>query len=165
MAPATSVAKPSCRKGKHWVETHFRSGYLRHDGVRVKSTQVLGHCRKNPRGYEQWHRTLSNQRPKLWGYQKEKSKKWTVEEVQRLYDAISVLPQKLLALKNVKFYRMSESKDIGNPGTSNSTDIVLYDQAFKYQDSLAQILSHELSHILYDTLSLDDKYAFAERAD
>lgn len=153
-----------CPEGKHWVDAHFRNAYIRYDGVRVQATRVQAFCRKNPRGYDKWHKSFSNKRPKVWGYKKEKSKKWSVEENQRLYNAISVLPSVLQNLKGIKVYRMSRSQRIGNPATSNQLDIVLYDIAFMHEDSLAQIISHELAHRLYGKLSADDKKSFISSA-
>lgn len=82
------------------------------------------------------------------GATKKKSKKWSVEEIERLHEALSVLPEIFLNLPNVKIYRMQKSKFAENPATSNNNDITLYDSAFEHKDSLAQILSHELSHSL-----------------
>ena len=73
--PAFSEVKKDCSGGEHWVGSHNRQAYIRYDRTRVKATQVKGHCRKNPKGYEKWSQRLSNNRPKIWGYTKEKSKK------------------------------------------------------------------------------------------
>lgn len=70
----------------------------------------------------------------------------------------------MINLENVTIYRMGQSKLQGNPATSNSTDITLYDLAFQHKDSLAQILSHELSHILFTDLSQSEKEQFAEKS-
>lgn len=107
---------------------------------------------------------MTNKRPAIWGYGKEKSKKWTVEEAQRFYDELSVLPDNLINLKNVKVYRMDQSVTQSNPATSNFKDIVLYDLAFRHKDSLAQIVAHELSHILFADLSNSEKEHFAEKS-
>ncbi len=92
----SSFAKEKCSQGKHWVSKHFRRAYNRYDGVLVSATNVKAHCRKNPKGYKKWHQSLSNKRPKVWGYSKEKSKKWSIENAERLYEAISVLPDSLI---------------------------------------------------------------------
>lgn len=164
LLPSSSLAKVSCKAAEHWVDTHYRRAYMRHDGTRVKGTQVKGHCRKNPRGYEKWHQSLSSKRPEIWGYKKEKSKKWSVEEIERLHEALSVLPDIFLNLPNVKLYRMQKSNFAENPATSNYKDTVLYDLAFEHKDSLAQILAHELSHSLYRQLTDKEKSAFLEAA-
>lgn len=155
-----TFADEKCQAGKHWVDTHFRKAYVRYDGVHVTSTKVRAYCRKNPRGYKDWHQRLSNKRPKVWGYKEEKSKKWTVEEIQRMFNALSVLPDTLIELKGVKVHRMQQSKFLGNPATSNLKNITVYDQGFRHKDSLAQILSHELSHVLYSLLKASEKLEF-----
>ncbi len=157
-----ALAKAECPNGEHWVAPHFRIAYVRYDGVHVSAAQVRGHCRKNPRGYIQWHERLANQRPAIWSYGKEKSKKWTLEEVQRFYEELSALPDSLINIKNVKVYRMDQSLTQSNPATSNFRDIVLYDGAFKHKDSLAQIIAHELAHTLFAGLSDSEKEQFAE---
>ena len=153
-----------CPQGKHWVAPHFRRAYVRYDGVHVKATHVDGHCRLNPRGYEQWHQRLSNSGPKVWGYPKEKTEKWTVEEIERVLESIAALPQQLLDLDGAKIHRMDKSVHLGNPATSNYDDVTLYDLAFEHKDSTAQILAHELSHVLYESLPREVKDDFANTA-
>ncbi len=160
--PLQSFAKPICPIGEHWVASHVRRTYVRDDGNRVRAAQVKGHCRKNPRGYEKWHQNLSNNRPKIWGYKQEESKKWSVDEIERLHEALSVLPDVFLNLANVKIYRMHKSQFPGNPATSNNKDITLYDLAFQRKQSLAQIVAHELSHVLYRKLSEKEKSSFRQ---
>ncbi len=156
--PVFSDTKQKCGSNKHWVDSHFRRSYTRYDGTRVKATQVEGHCRKNPRGYEKWHQKLSNKRPKIWGYTKEKSKKWTIEEVHRLYEAISVLPDQIFDIDDIRIHRMFRSQNGLNPATTSPPEkvVTLYDLAFVHEDSLAQILSHELSHVLYESLTPEE---------
>lgn len=153
-----------CPKGEYWVSPHFRNGYVRYDGTVVRATTVSGHCRTNPRGYEKWHQRLSNERPSFWGYTNEKSKKWTTEEVERVYDAISILPQQLLDLGKVEIYRMVQSNTEGNPATSNGNDVVLYDSVFKHKIPMERILAHEFSHPLYYTLNPNQREDFARSA-
>ena len=52
-----------------------------------------------------------------------------------------------------------------NPATTNINDIVLYDLAFQYKESLAQIISHELSHVIYSRLGKEEKKSFRKAAD
>lgn len=162
---STLLAK-TCPKGEHWVDAYHRNAYIRYDGVHVSATEVSAHCRRNPRGYDQWNQRLSNHRPKIWGYTKEKSKQWSTEDIQRVYTALSILPDQLLQLTDVKVHRMISSKFSENPATTNPPlkDVTLYDLAFVYKESLAQVLSHELSHILFENMAIDDKRNFAEKA-
>ena len=158
--PLQSFAKPICPVGEHWVASHFRRAYVRGDGTRVNAAQVKGHCRKNPRGYEKWYQNLSNNRPKIWGYKNERSKKWTVEEIERFHEALSLLPDVFLDLANVEIYRMHKSQFPRNPATSNNKDITLYDLAFQHKESLAQIIAHEFSHMLFRQLNEQEKSSF-----
>lgn len=154
-----------CPKGEYWVNPHFRRAYVRYDGTEVRATNVRGYCKENPRGYEKWHQKLSNERPGFWGYKSEKSKKWSVEEAERVYEALSVLPQQLLDLDKVKIHRMIEHvSNRDNPATTNYDDVVLYDSAFKHKVPLEQILAHELSHSLYNKLTKYQKKIFATSA-
>ena len=61
---------------------------------------------------------------------------------------------------------MLQSQYGQNPATTNppQKDVTLYDLAFVHEDSLAQILSHELSHILFESLTSEEKKVFAEKA-
>lgn len=153
-----------CSKGEYWVNPHFRNSYIKYDGTVVRATTVRGYCRANPRGYEKWHQKLSNERPGFWGYKSEKSKKWTTEEVERVYEALSSFPDQLLSLNKVEIYRMGRSKADGNPATSNGNDVVLYDSAFKHKIPTERILAHELSHPLYYTLNPNQREDFARSA-
>lgn len=160
----TSFAKEACPSGEHWVESHFRRSYVKYDGTHVSASQVSGHCRKNPRGYDRWHQRLSNTRPKIWGYSGEKTKRWTIEEVEMAYEALSILPDQLLNQADIKLHRMDKSQHVNNPATANFNDIALYNLSFESKDSLAQILAHELSHIFFQNFSEQDKTEFRAAA-
>lgn len=154
-----------CPKGEHWVSPHHRSTYYRYDGVLVSATEVDGHCRLNPRGYEKWHSHLSNSRPSVWGYKGEKSKKWTVEEVERVFEALSALPENILNQYVKNIYRMHKSIHTGNSATTNFNEIVLYDTAFEEKQNLAQILAHELAHVMYLNFSDAKRSSYEKEAD
>lgn len=88
-------------------------------GIFVKASNVTAYCRINPRGYKKWSQKLSNKRPKVWRNYKEKSLKWSIEETERLFEAISVLPEVLINRTKIIIFKMKNSKDSGNPATSN----------------------------------------------
>jgi hypothetical protein len=146
---ANTAGAQSCPKGDHWVSFHYRNAYYRYDGVFVSSTEVSGHCRENPRGYDKWHSRLSNGRPSIWGYKGEKSKKWKVEEVERVFEALSALPENILNQYVKNIHRMHKSVHEGNSATTNFDEVVLYDAAFAQKQNLARILAHELAHVVY----------------
>lgn len=159
----SAFAETDCPTGKHWVSSFYRKAYKRHDGTNVSAANVDGHCRLNPRGYDQWHQRFSNDRPQPWHY-KESSKTWSPEEVERVLEDLSVLPDQIINLTGVKLHRMEKSIRSGNPATTNFKDVVLYDLAFQHKDSLLQILSHELAHVLFENLSEQEKLDFATAA-
>lgn len=59
---------------------------------------------------------------------------------------------------------MNQSATPDNSATANSKDIVLYDLAFRHRDSLARIVAHELSHVIYEELSGEDRASFRQAA-
>lgn len=159
-ASLPSWASPNCPIGSHWVAAHFRRAYVRGDGKRFSATTVSAHCRTNPKGYDVWHSRLSNQRPRVWGYKYEKSKKWTTEEIERVLEALSELPEFLLNQEADSLYRMSGSEEPGNPATTNFKDTVLYDKAFAPDQNLARVIAHEQAHRLFDSLTEVERTGF-----
>jgi hypothetical protein len=97
-----------------------------------------------------------NTRPANWPYDKEKSKSWTVEETERVLEAICELPEKLWKKSEYRIYRMEKSKDGGNPATSAKGIVVLYDSAFNKSNNLARVIAHELAHETYVKLNEAD---------
>ncbi len=154
------TAQTSCPTGEHWVSSHFRRAYYRSDGTYVKATQVTGHCRKNPEGFEIWNPRIKNDGPRVWGYKQEKVKNWTAEEIERALEAISELPELLREQAIKGLYRMMRSIFGDNPATNNLGDIVLYDSALETNHNLARVLAHELAHQLFDTLPSDQKDSY-----
>jgi len=160
-----SAEAVQCPKGEHWVSPHHRNAYYRYDGTFISATEVKGHCRLNPKGYDQWHSRLSNERPSIWGYKSEKSKKWTVEEVERVFEVLSALPESILNQYVKNIYRMNKSIHIGNSATTNFNEIVLYDVAFEEKQNLAQVLAHELAHVMYMKLSESLRASYEKEAE
>ena len=60
---------------------------------------------------------------------------------------------------------MTKSIYFPNPASGNrSGDIVLYDNAFDEDHNLSEILAHELSHRIFDSLSSDDTESYRSAA-
>jgi hypothetical protein len=141
-----------CGKDQHWVKAHFRRGYYRSDGIFVKATNVTAHCQGNPEGYAYWGPKLKDDRPQ-WPHRFEKSKKWTIEEKERVLEALAELPEVLWGNTIEGIYRMDKSQtSVNNPATSAAGAIVLYDSAFSKPNKtqpLARIIGHELAHEYY----------------
>ena len=104
-------------------------------------------CQKNPASYEVWHERLKNGFPPKWENKKEKPKTWSDEEKEKVFDALSILPVRLLENSIEGIYRLAVFNDYkDNPAANHENQIVLYDAAFKDMQNLAQILSHEFAH-------------------
>ena len=160
-----AMAAQSCPKGEHWVNQHHRNAYYRYDGTFVSATEVNAHCRKNPKGYDKWHALLSNGRPHVWGYKAEKSQKWTTEEIERVFEALSTLPDNILNQYVKNIYRMKNSLHVGNAATTNFDEIVLYDSSFNEKQNLARVLAHELAHVIYSNFVGDKRDSYEMAAD
>lgn len=86
---------------------------------------------------------------------------WTVEEIEKVLEIIAALPRQLVDLDETQIFRMDKSVHDENPATTNYDDVTLYDLAFEHKNSTAQILAHELSHVLYESLPREAKDDFA----
>lgn len=147
-----------CPAGKHWVRAFFRHSYYRSDGTFVNASNVTSHCQNNPDSYDFWQTKIKSGRPEGWPHTEEVAKNWTEEERERVFEALSDLPDqlKLRALNSI--FRMAKSHTkAGNPSSSAEGMIILYDEAFSKDYKLGQILAHELSHQVYRDLSKDEK--------
>ncbi|OFZ81783.1 MAG: hypothetical protein A2583_11140 [Bdellovibrionales bacterium RIFOXYD1_FULL_53_11] len=154
-----------CDKGRHHVASHPRSAYYRSDGTYVSAATVRSHCRDNQNGFEFWRDKIKTDRPDQWPYTEEKSKKWSVEEKEKLLDALGNLGN-LFNLDSIKgIFRLDRSIYYPNPASvSKDGKIVIYDSAFDAGRSLDGILTHEISHILYWNLGKSEKDAYLKIA-
>ena len=145
--------KITCGSGEYLVTGHFRKAYIKSDGTSVKATHVVTHCKKLTSGYD-FNKIIKNGLPTEWPHKNEKSQKWSVEEINRLIEAIEALPDYFKSIYLNGIYRLQKSKDFPNPATSSSNgEIVLYDEAFAKNRNLSQIVTHELAHQLYRKMS------------
>jgi len=147
-----------CPSDAHWVRAYFRNAYIRVDGTKVSASNVAAHCAKNRKSHDFGFPLFKNTLPTRWPWVGEKIKSWTVEEIERVLEALDSLP-KALRLKSIKgIYRFGRSKDYPNPATSRAGEIVLYDTALDESRNLARILSHEFAHEIYRNFSTKEKY-------
>jgi hypothetical protein len=142
----------TCPTDQHLVKSHKRSAYFRADGAFVSASTVSAHCRQKPESYVFWQENFKDQRPEKWPYKNEKTKKWTLEETERVLEAICELPKELWNKSNYKIYRMDKSKDGGNPATSSENILILYDSAFSEKYNLSRVIAHEFAHEIYNKL-------------
>jgi hypothetical protein len=94
----------------------------------------------------------------------EKTTDWTVEERERIFEALEETPSFLKDLDVDGLYRMRESTIPGNPGATWRDNVVLYDKAFDSDQVLTLILDHELAHRLASTLSIEELKSFRQAA-
>lgn len=134
-----------CGPGSHWVSAHHRRGYIKGDGTIVRETDVIAHCQKNPSDYGKWEPRLKNGIPKFGGSNIDKRAEWTAEERERLLEALGEIPD-FLKEDFDRIYRMKNLDHSENPASVLGTTLVLYDAAFRSDQNLAQIITHEMAH-------------------
>jgi hypothetical protein len=79
----------------------------------------------------------------------EKTSGWTVEETERMLEALANVNE-VLWLGSIKgFHRMDKSIFPNNHASGTPGHIVLYNSAFGENQNLARILTHELAHEYY----------------
>lgn len=154
------VPSPSdCTPTEHWVSPHTKV-------QRGRAVNVSGHCRTNPAGYGFWRPLLRDARPDGWPHAKERSKPWKTDEIEKIVDALSVLPDQIM-LKTIKgIHRMDKSVVPDNPASWGNGYIALYDSAFvnTAELKLSRMLAHELAHELFDRhLSGEDRKDYGYR--
>jgi len=103
---------------------------------------------------------MKNGRPPSWRFNAEKSTDWTVEERERVFDALEETPSFVKNLEIDSIYRMKESRSPENPAAANGATIVLYDKAFDTSQNLTHILNHEIAHRLFETLPSKERESF-----
>ncbi len=153
----------ACINTEHWVRAYQRSSYFRADGTFVKAAQVTAHCRLNSESYTVWKEKLKVGRPEAWPHRDELATPWTINDEEKLIEALSELPKNLWSEKIKGIYRLKKSKDFPNPASSADGVIVLYDTAFRGENkkrTLARFLAHEFAHQKYLDLSDDDRESY-----
>ncbi len=138
-----------CPVGQHWVKAHNRKSYFRADGTFIKATSVSAHCRTNRESDSYWQNNFENNRPADWPRSVEKSKHWTIEEIERVLEAICELPEEIWKKSKYRMHRMERSVDGNNPATSANDILVIYDSAFDQKNFLSRVLAHEFAHEIY----------------
>lgn len=155
-----SVAKPAaCSPGEHWVRAFHRRAYIRRDGTTVRDADVPAHCRTSPKGYAFWEPKLKAGLPSDWPL-KESPKIWTVDERERIVEALSEIPLALWGERVTGIHRARKSVVPENPASSKDGVVVVYDNAFGEKDRLSRLLAHELAHQKYREMSEPNKRAY-----
>jgi hypothetical protein len=153
---------PPCQLGEHWVRAHHRNAYVRVDGTSVSASQVLAHCQKDPPSYAKWKTRLLDSNATRGWKKSEKQKPWSEDERERVFEALSELPELLLLDSVHSIYRAVKSEDFDqNPASGDDGFIVLYDHAFIPKQNLGRVLAHELAHELFRRVSDDTRKQYA----
>ncbi len=147
----------NCPEGQYLVKGHHRRGYVRSDGMYVRATNVVAHCKSLTKAAEYLQNLFKNGVPSDWPHKMEKPVRWTEEEKERLVEALEELPEVLFSKKLKGVYRLQKSKDHPNPATSADGIIVLYDTSFDSPFGLGRILAHELLHQSFKDMPKKDQ--------
>lgn len=143
----------NCPAGHHWVSPHHRRAYVRGDGTLVSASDVKGHCRRNTSDYTSWYPRLRNDLPKFRGPENYEPVSWSVEETERVLEVLDGIPTLLKKLGPEFIFRARKAPVPGNPASTNLGSLFLYDVAFEPEFNLAQVMTHEFAHGLYESLS------------
>ena len=153
-----------CGIQRHWVRSHFRKAYTRADGKHFSASKVAAHCSDNPPSYSYWKPRLKSGIPPEWPLKGETAKPWSDDEIEKIIEALGYLPNEMKRNDILGIYRMGRSIFYPNPASADRVgNIAVYDQAFSSAHNLAQVLSHEIAHRIFETLGRDDfeRYSFA----
>ena len=152
----------TCSADTYSVRAYHRSSYQRADGTFVQATSVSESCRIRRVGYEKWDNLLKNGRPVRWPAD-EKSASWTLEQRERVLEALSELPPALRDIPIQGIFRFKKSKHYPNPGSKLGSNIALFDSAFDSSRNLARILAHELAHMSFERLNDKDAIDYRDK--
>lgn len=111
-----------------------------------------------------WVKQIKNGRPGHWPNSSEIAVGWSEADKKALLTALGQLPDDLKVRNLEGIFRLGKSIEIGNPGTEIDGAISLYDRAFGGPYSLGRVIAHELAHLSYDSLSLNQKNDYMEKA-
>lgn len=104
--------------------------------------------------------SLIDSSPQNWGDISEKVKPWTAQEKRLAINAMMTLPRKLVERSRFRIHRTRIAKFKDNPAASTGDSILLYDRAFRSPPPLARVLAHELAHVYWNDMTVDEKRAY-----
>src|SRR5690606_25991552 len=122
------------------------------------------HCREKWKNADKFAPLIKSEKPSDWPNQKEIFKSWNSTEIEKLLKALADLPSWLAQTKIEGIFRAKNSIFAGNLASADpkNKNIILYDLAYE-TDNLPQALAHEISHLLYEELSFQDKNLIATK--
>lgn len=160
---ATEAATTQCAPDEHWVKAHHRRAYVKGNGTVVKEADVTAHCRKNPSSYLNWLPRLKMGIPRFWGSKTDQVSEWTIEERERLFEALNEIPD-FLKQDFDAIHRMKNLANSDNPASVKGTTVVIYDAAFSSNHNLTHILAHEMAHRYFEGLLETERESFRRAA-
>ena len=148
----SSALAIECTEGMYPVSGHPRAAYFRTDGTYVPKTNVSNYCKKY-RSEGPLQITFQRKIPRGWPFKKEVFIKCSNEKQKNINQVINTLPKILTQVGEIKILCAKKSATASNPATCALEEkiIVLYD--FSFEMDLKRILTHELAHFLYHSLS------------
>lgn len=116
--------------------------------------QCEDYCSKKCKTDPYWKNKIKNGRPKNWELSSEKSKDWTKEEIEKLEQILSQLPEQFKSLPLDGIYKMEKSIGIVNPGTTQENSVVLYEHGLANPlFNFDNVIIHELAHVIYNNMN------------
>jgi hypothetical protein len=145
-----------------WWQTKYSATTV---NKRPKKGKVREHprreyCREKWKHSDKVISTFKESPPTNWS-KNEKFKPWTQKEIRDILKAYEKLPEWLLFLHK-SFHRAEKSSNLStNPAASDKTtdSVTIYDEFYKRLNQEA-IVGHEMAHLLFKKLSVDDKVQF-----
>ncbi len=106
-----------------------------------------------------WKSKIKIGRPTGWDIPFEKTSNWKEDEKEKLTSILDRLPENMKSVDFEGFYRMTKSIDRINPATTADSGkvIVIYDNFFENLGLGEQVITHELGHVMYLSLSRRDR--------
>ncbi len=154
----------NCPKDSYSVTSHFRSDYTKQNGKYVQRVEVKEYCRQYAPSLPL--KTIFNGKmPEQWPNKDEKFKPWTEKEIEEIESILKKLPKALTEIGDLQLYRAYKSKWPKNSATilTPFKIITFYDNAVS--DGTKRILIHELSHILWENISRNNREQYLSVAE
>lgn len=157
---AASANEITCSHNEIKIKSSYVKPYKRLDGTPVSGYFKRQYCRKS--SYEMESLSFEDERPKSWKFN-ENFSSWNEKEINIILSTLDKLPSYFKNKKIKSFYHGTKSIFKNNPAATLpiSNEIVLYESFFRSPEK-ERILAHEIPHILYFSLTSEEKINFAK---
>jgi hypothetical protein len=142
------------------VKEHIVHEHQQH-GSNVGTYTRKEHCREKWKYADLIAPSFKNTKPENWPHQ-EKFKSWNQKEIELILRSYGTLPEWLTKNK-VTFHRGEKSIVTSNQATTDITtnSISIYNNFYR-KNQRDKVITHELAHIFYQSLSPGDIMTFSE---